>query len=186
MGTPSTKAPKQTRPVKLASGANKMADEDGEASFGTPREDDSVFTEEERLAIEALRAKAQSWIDDGAGSTTEPSADGTEPSADGTEAGDYLDDSTLWRYAKAREFDVDRALEMFQATCHPPGLHCASCPTRRPASAISGTRESWRYSKSGEEPHTQHEPIPTPEPNFGWEERRTSAAIMAPSRPATL
>ena len=132
-----------------------MADEDGEASFGTPREDDSVFTEEERFAIEALRAKARSWIDDGAGSTTESFADGTE-------AGDYLDDSTLWRYAKAREFDVDRALEMFQATCHPPGLHCASCPTRRPASAISGTRESWRYSKSGEEPHPQN---PSPHQN---------------------
>jgi len=66
-----------------------------------------VFSADEQAAIAALREQVLAWID--AGETAEPTADGTE-------AAQYLDDATLWRYAKARECDTEQALEMFKSS----------------------------------------------------------------------
>jgi len=91
-----------------------MEESSHDEAFDTPREaaDGSVFSEQERTTIVALRERVREWMADG-----EKEGDSSKnSSADGTEAGDYLDDSTLWRYAKAREWDVEQALEMFKSS----------------------------------------------------------------------
>ena len=69
--------------------------------------DVSSFSADEHAAIAALREEVLAWID--AGETADPTADGTE-------AAQYMDDATLWRYAKARECDIEQALEMFKSS----------------------------------------------------------------------